>query len=105
MVKVRTEMVTPTAMLAALYAEYDGLLDSLECVQSQMRSKGCSNGVMRVELRKKIHEICEALADVHEKIADYDFVIMPSLTGLVASFTFTSESIFLDWGMFWVNIA
>ena len=76
MVKVRTEMVTPTAMLAALYAEYDGLLDSLELVQSQMKSKGRNNETTRGELQRKAHDICEALADVHEKIADYDFIAM-----------------------------
>ena len=69
-------MVTPTAMLAALYAEYDGLLDSLELVQSQMKSKGRNNEATRDELQRKAHYICEALADVHEKIADYDFIAM-----------------------------
>jgi hypothetical protein len=72
----RSKMVTPTALLTALYAEYDGLLDSLELVQSQMKSQGCSEERMHIELRRKAHEICEALADVHEKIADFDFVIM-----------------------------
>jgi hypothetical protein len=69
----RSKMVTPTALLTALYAEYDGLLDSLESVRSQLKSKGCKN---EKTLRRKAHEICEALADVHEKIADYDFVVM-----------------------------
>jgi hypothetical protein len=72
----RSKMVTPTALLTALYAEYDGLLDSLESVRSQLKSKGCKNEMMHIELRRKAHEICEALADVHEKIADYDFVVM-----------------------------
>jgi len=70
------EMVTPTALLTTLYAEYDGLLDSLESVQSQLKSKDISNEITRGELRNKVHDICEALADVHEKIADFDFVVM-----------------------------
>lgn len=76
MVTDRSRKVTPTALLTALYAEYEGLLDSLESVRSQMKSKGCKNEMKHIELRRKAHEICEALADVHEKIADYDFVIM-----------------------------
>lgn len=66
----RSRMITPTALLIALYAEYDGLLNSRESVRSQMKSQDCSNEVIRVELRRKAHEIYEALADVHEKIAD-----------------------------------
>jgi hypothetical protein len=70
------EMVTPTALLTALYAEYDGLLDSLESVQLQLKSKDFSNERTRSQLRNEVHNICEALADVHEKIADFDFVVM-----------------------------
>jgi hypothetical protein len=69
-------MVTPTALLTTLYAEYEGLLDSLESVQLQLKSKDISNEITRSELRNKVHDICEALADVHEKIADFDFVVM-----------------------------
>ena len=76
MITHRTEMITPTALLTALYAEYDGLLDSLESVQLQLQPQGRSNEMTRGELQRKAHDICEALADVHEKIADYDFVVM-----------------------------
>ncbi|MGB8312778.1 MAG: hypothetical protein WCE81_13130 [Halobacteriota archaeon] len=67
-------MITPTAQVVALYAEYDGLLDTLEAVQLQLKSKRCRDQITHNKLRMQIHDICEALADVHEKIAD--FVIM-----------------------------
>jgi hypothetical protein len=67
-------MITPTAQVVALYAEYDGLLDTLEAAQLQLESKRCRNQITYNKLRMQIHDICEALADVHEKIAD--FVIM-----------------------------
>jgi hypothetical protein len=34
------EMATPTGMLAALYAEYDGLLDELEAVHESCEPSG-----------------------------------------------------------------
>ena len=67
-------MITPTAQVVALYAEYDGLLDTLEAAQLQLELKRCRNQIAYNKLRMQIHDICEALADVHEKIAD--FVIM-----------------------------
>ena len=67
-------MITPTAQVVALYAEYDGLLDTLEAAQLQLELKRCRNQITYNKLRMQIHDICEALADVHEKIAD--FVIM-----------------------------
>jgi hypothetical protein len=73
----KKEMVTPTALLTALYAEYDGLLDSFESVQLQLKAKGSSNETTRRELQLAAHSICEALADVHEKLDDFDFVIVP----------------------------
>ncbi len=76
MIRDRPEMITPTALLTALYAEYDGLLDSLESVQLQLKSKDICDGMMRGELQRKVHDICEAVADVHEKIADFDFDVM-----------------------------
>lgn len=68
-------MVTPTTLLAALYAEYDGLLDTLESLQLQLKSQGRLNMMKRKELRRKLHAICEKLADVHEQMADFDFVV------------------------------
>jgi hypothetical protein len=67
---------TPTALLAASYAEYDGLLDALEAVQQKLRSKRRFRALARRKLRRQRHDLCEALADVHEKIAEYDFVVM-----------------------------
>ena len=67
-------MITPTAQVVALYAEYDGLLDTLETIQLQLKSRRCRDQITHSKLRMQIHDICEALADVHEKIAD--FVIM-----------------------------
>ena len=64
-------MITPTKQVIALYAEYDGLLDTLEAVQLQLKSKYCCNQIMHNKLRMQIHDICEALADVSEKIADF----------------------------------
>jgi hypothetical protein len=72
----KKEMVTPTALLKALYAEYDGLLDSLESVQLQLKAKCSYNETTRRKLQLTAHSICEALADVHEKLDDFDFVIM-----------------------------
>ncbi|MGZ4926496.1 MAG: hypothetical protein ACXV4B_08610 [Halobacteriota archaeon] len=65
---------TPSALLAALYAEYDGLLDTLESLQLQFKSQGRLNMMKRNELRRKLHAICEKLADVHEQMAIFDFV-------------------------------
>jgi hypothetical protein len=70
------EMATPAAMLAALYAEYDGLLDELEAVQRKLRAKRRFRALARRKLRQQRHDLCEALADVHEKIAEFDFVVM-----------------------------
>ena len=67
-------MITPTAQVVTLYAEYDDLLDTLEAVQLQLKSKRYRDQITHYKLRMQIHDICEALADVHEKIAD--FVIM-----------------------------
>jgi hypothetical protein len=67
---------TPLAQLRELYAEYDDLLDTLEILESQLKLQSRYNIVKRNELRRKVHAIFEKLADVHEKIADYDFVIM-----------------------------
>lgn len=72
----KKEIITPTALLTALYAEYDGLLDSFEPVQLQLKEKGACNETTRRELQRKIQGICGALADVHEKLDDFDFVIM-----------------------------
>ena len=69
-------MTTPSAWLAALYAEYDGLLETLESLQVQLKSQGRLNQMKRRELRRKVHSVCEKLADVHEQMADFDFVIM-----------------------------
>jgi hypothetical protein len=71
--------VTPSAQLIALYAEYDDLLDTLDILQSKLNAQSRYNIFKRNELRRKVHVICEKLADVHEKIADYDFVIMPGV--------------------------
>jgi hypothetical protein len=67
-------MITPTAQVVALYAEYDGLLDMLDAVKLQLKSKRRRDQITHNKLRMQMHDICEALADVHEKIAD--FVIM-----------------------------
>jgi len=67
-------MMTPTAQVVALYAEYDGLLDTLKAVQLQLKSKRCNNQITLSKLRIQIRGIYDALADVHEKIAN--FVIM-----------------------------
>jgi hypothetical protein len=72
-------VMTPTAQVVALYAEYDSLLDALEAVQLQLqlqlRVKRCRDRRVYNALRVQVREICEALADVHEKIAE--FVILP----------------------------
>jgi hypothetical protein len=73
----KKETVTPTALLTALYAEYDGLLDSFESVQLLLKAKGSDNETTRRKLQLTARSICEALADVHEKLDDFDFVIIP----------------------------
>jgi hypothetical protein len=70
------EMTTPASWLAALYSEYDGLFDSLEVVQRKLRSTRRCHALARKKLRKQRDDLCEALADVHEKLADFDFVVM-----------------------------
>jgi len=70
------EAITPATQLTALYAEYDGLLDALEEVQRKLASTSCLNLLSRSKLRKQKNNLCETLADVHEKIADFDFVLM-----------------------------
>jgi hypothetical protein len=75
-VNIAQETATPTSLLAALYAEYDGLLDALDAVQQKLRSKQRFCALARGKLRRQRHHLCEALADVHEKIAEYDFVVM-----------------------------
>ncbi|MGZ4869909.1 MAG: hypothetical protein ACXV2F_06085 [Halobacteriota archaeon] len=70
------EMATPAAWLAALYAEYDSLFDSLEAVQQTLWSTRCFHALARKKLRRQRDDLCEALADVHEKLVDFDFVVM-----------------------------
>ena|GEM_PF-5521425 len=70
------EAITPATQLTALYAEYDGLLDALEEVQRKLASTSRLNPLTRSKLRKQRNDLCEILADVHEKIADFDFVLM-----------------------------
>jgi hypothetical protein len=67
-------MITPTAQIVELYAEYDDLLEALEAVQLQLQSESCRNQITHIKLRVQMHGICEALADVHERISD--FVLM-----------------------------
>jgi hypothetical protein len=68
--------LTPTTQLTALYAEYDGLLDAMEVLHRKLTSISRYNPWTRYKLRKQRDDICEALADVHEKIVDFDFVLM-----------------------------
>jgi hypothetical protein len=68
--------MTPTAQLTTLYAEYDGLLDALEVLQRKLTSVQRYNPLTRCKLRRQRDDICEALADVHEKLADFDFMVM-----------------------------
>jgi hypothetical protein len=70
------KMLTPTSMLATLYSEYDGLLEELETVQRELKAKRGWHLLASRTLRRQRYDLCEALADVHEKIADYDLVIM-----------------------------
>ena len=64
--------MTPTTQLTTLYAEYDGLLDALEVLQRKLTSIRRCNLLMRCKLRRQRNDLCEALADVREKIADFD---------------------------------
>jgi hypothetical protein len=64
-------MMTPTVQIVALYAEYDRLLDALEAVQSQLQSTHCRDQRVHNTLRMQVHNICKALAEVHEKIAEF----------------------------------
>ena len=68
--------MTPTTQLKALYAEYDGLLDALEVLHRKLTPISRHNPLTRYKLRRQKNDLCEALADVHEKIADFDFVLM-----------------------------
>jgi hypothetical protein len=68
--------ITPTTQLTALYAEYDSLLDALEGVQRKLTATSRLSPLKRYKLRRQRDDLCEALADVHEKIADFDFVLM-----------------------------
>jgi hypothetical protein len=68
--------MTPTTQLTALYAEYDGLLDALEVLHRKLTPISRHNPLTRYKLRRQKNDLCEALADVHEKIADFDFVLM-----------------------------
>ena len=68
--------MTPTTELTALYAEYDGLLDALEVLRRKLTPISHHNPLTRYKLRRQKNDLCEALADVHEKIADFDFVLM-----------------------------
>jgi hypothetical protein len=67
--------ITPTTQLTALYAEYDGLLDALEVVHRKLTISH-HNPLTRYKLRRQRNDLCEALADVHEKLSDFDFVLM-----------------------------
>jgi hypothetical protein len=67
--------ITPTTQLTALYAEYDGLLDALEVVHRKLTIRR-HNPLTRYKLRMQRNDLCEALADVHEKLSDFDFVLM-----------------------------
>jgi hypothetical protein len=67
--------ITPTTQLTALYAEYDSLLDALEVLQRKLTISR-HNPLTRYKLRRQRNDLCEALADVHEKMADFDFVLM-----------------------------
>jgi hypothetical protein len=67
--------VTPTTQLTALWAEYDGLLDALEIVHRKLAISR-HNPLTRYKLRRQRNDLCEALADVHEKLSDFDFVLM-----------------------------
>ena len=64
-------MITPTAQIVELYAEYDDLLDALEAVQLQLQSESCRNQITHTKLRMQMHDICEALADMHERMTDF----------------------------------
>ena len=68
--------MTPTTQLTAMYAEYDGLLDALEVLHRKLTPISRHNPLTRYKLRRQKNDLCEALADVHEKIADFDFVLM-----------------------------
>ena len=72
----KREMMTPTERLAALYAEYDGLLTALEAVQQALQSYRRYHICVRRKLCKERYALRDALADVHEELADYDFVAM-----------------------------
>ncbi len=67
--------ITPTTQLTALYAEYDGLLDALEVVHRKLTISR-HKALTRYKLRRQRNDLCEALADVHEKLSDFDFVLM-----------------------------
>jgi uncharacterized protein Yka (UPF0111/DUF47 family) len=64
-------MITPTTQIVELYAEYDDLLDALEAIRLQLQSESCHNQITQTKLRVQMHRICEALADVHERISDF----------------------------------
>jgi hypothetical protein len=67
--------ITPTTRLTALCAEYDDLLDALEVLHRKLTSVSRLKPLTRYKLRTQRNDLCEALADVHEKIADFDFVL------------------------------
>jgi hypothetical protein len=67
--------ITPTTRLIALYAKYDDLLDALEVLHQKLTSVSRLKPLTRYKLRTQRNDLCEALADVHEKIADFDFVL------------------------------
>ena len=68
--------MTPTTQLAMLYAQYDSLLDELELVEKKLRSTSHLSALTRQKLRRQRNHLCEAVADVHEKVADFDFVLL-----------------------------
>ena len=64
-------VTTPAERFTGLYAGYEGLLDTLDAVERKLHdhTRACT------KLRRRRNTLREALADVHEKIADYDVVV------------------------------
>ena len=51
------------------------MLDALEIVHRKLTISR-HNPLTRYKLRRQRNDLCEALADVHEKLSDFDFVLM-----------------------------
>jgi|GEM_PF-5430711 len=64
-------VTTPAERFTGLYAGYEGLLDTLDAVERRLHDHVRA----RTKLRRERYTLREALADVHEKIADYDVVV------------------------------